>query len=209
MSTVSGSADRRFEALLEGNARFMAGRSTADVRRGAGRRAELVGSQEPGALVLGCADSRVPVEILFDQGLGDLFVVRTAGHVLDAAVLGSVEYAVELLGVPLIVVLGHDGCGAVAAATAMVDEGKVPPGSIRDVAEHIAPDVVRARLEGAVTFEAAVEQHARYTAELLRERSALVDAAVRTGRTAVVPARYCLGSGRVTEAVPRPKLLPA
>lgn len=197
MSTVSG-----FTALLEGNARFVAGRSTAGVRRGAARRAELVGSQAPDAIVLGCADSRVPVEILFDQGLGDLFVVRTAGHVLDAAVLGSVEYAVELLGVPLVVILGHDGCGAVAAATAMVDAGKVPPGSIRDVAEHIAPDVVRARIEGATTFEETVEQHARYTVELLRERSALVDAAVRAGRLTVVPARYALGSGEVTEAVP-------
>jgi carbonic anhydrase len=204
VSTVSG-----FNALLEGNARFAAGHSTADVRRGADRRAELIGSQAPGALVLGCADSRVPVEILFDQGLGDLFVVRTAGHVLDGAVLGSIEYAVEMLGVPLIVILGHDECGAVAAATAMVDEGKVPPGSIRDVVEHIAPDIVRARIEGATTFGETVEQHARYTVELLRERSALVDAAVRSGRVEVVPARYCLGSGEVSEALPLKSLVSA
>jgi carbonic anhydrase len=204
VSTVSG-----FSALLEGNARYLTGCGTADARRGADRRAELTGSQAPSAIVLGCADSRVPVEILFDQGLGDLFVVRTAGHVVDGAVLGSLEYAVELLGVPLIVILGHDGCGAVAAATAMVDEGKVPPGCIREVVEHIAPDVVRARFEGAETFGETVEQHARYTVELLRERSALVDAAVRSGRLAVVPARYSLASGQVTEALPLQKLLPA
>jgi carbonic anhydrase len=187
----------------------VAGGSTAEVRRGAVRRAELIGSQAPSAIVLGCADSRVPVEILFDQGLGDLFVVRTAGHVVDGAVLGSIEYAMELLGVPLIVILGHDQCGAVAAATAMVDEGKVPPGCIREVAEHIAPDVVRARFEGAETFEETVEQHARYTVELLRERSALVDAAVRAGRVTVVPARYALGTGQVTEALPLQRLMPA
>jgi carbonic anhydrase len=204
VSTASG-----FLALLEGNARYMAGGSTAEVRRGAVRRAELIGSQAPSAIVLGCADSRVPVEILFDQGLGDLFVVRTAGHVVDGAVLGSIEYAMELLGVPLIVILGHDQCGAVAAATAMVDEGKVPPGCIREVAEHIAPDVVRARFEGAETFEETVEQHARYTVELLRERSALVDAAVRGARVTVVPARYALGTGQVTEALPLQRLMPA
>lgn len=204
MSTASG-----FPALLEGNARYLGGGSTAEVRRGANRRAELVDSQAPSAVVLGCADSRVPVEILFDQGIGDLFVVRTAGHVVDGAVLGSIEYAVEMLGVPLIVVLGHDGCGAVAAATAMVDEGKVPPGCIREVAEHIAPDVVRARFEGAETFEETVEQHARYTVELLRERSSLVDGAVRSGRVAVVPARYGLGTGQVTEALPLQRLMPA
>jgi carbonic anhydrase len=206
MSSNNGSA---WELLQEGNARFVAGRSTADVRRGALRRAELVGSQAPAALVLGCADSRVPVEILFDQGLGDLFVVRTAGHVVDRAVLGSVEYAVEMLGVPLIVVLGHDGCGAVAAAIAMVEEGKVPPGSIREVAEQIAPDVVRTRVAGAMTFDATVEQHARHTADLLRDRSALIDGAVRAGRVTVVPARYSLGTGEVAEALPLRTLQPA
>ncbi|MEV6349526.1 carbonic anhydrase [Actinoplanes sp. NPDC051851] len=195
--------------LREGNARYMAGTSAADMRRGANRRAELVGSQAPSALVFGCSDSRVPVEILFDQGLGDLFVVRTAGHVIDGAVLGSIEYAVEILGVPLIVVMGHDGCGAVAAAMAMVDEGKVPPGSIRDVVEHIAPDIVRARFAGDRTFEGAVEQHARYSVELLRERSALVDGAVRAGRLTVVPAWYSLRTGQVAEALPLPALLAA
>lgn len=210
MSNVNGSAaGSPWATLQEGNARYVSGRSAADVRRGANRRAELVGSQAPSALVFGCADSRVPVEILFDQGLGDLFVVRTAGHVFDQAVLGSIEYATEILGVPLVVILGHDGCGAVAAALSMVDEGKVPPGCIRDVAEHIAPDVVRARLAGAETFEEAVEQHARFTAELLRERSALIDRAVTAGRLTVVPAWYSLTSGQVVEAQPLRRLQPA
>lgn len=211
MSNVQGSAvvSSPWETLREGNARYVSGSSTADVRRGAHRRAELVGSQAPSAIVFGCADSRVPVEILFDQGLGDLFVVRTAGHVVDGAVLGSIEYAVELLGVPLIVILGHDGCGAVAAATAMVDEGKVPPGCIRDVAEHIAPDIMRARIAGAETLEESVEQHARYTVELLRDRSALLDRAVDSARLTIVPTWYSLSTGEVMEALPLKKLQPA
>ena len=204
MSTNSGfPTGTAWERLQDGNTRFIEGRSTADDRRGAARRAELIGSQTPSAIVLGCADSRVPAEILFDQGLGDLFVVRTAGHTVDAAVLGSVEYAVAILGVPLIVVLGHDECGAISAAAQMVDAGKVPPGSIRDVVEHIAPDITRARRAGAVTIDEIVERHALYTVELLRRRSELIDGAIRRGGLAAVPARYCLSTGEVTKAYAR------
>jgi carbonic anhydrase len=185
--------------LREGNLRWVEDRSTAGGDRGAARRAETSRSQTPFALVLGCSDSRVPAEILFDQGLGDLFVVRTAGHVVDSAALGSVEYAVEVLGVSLIVVLGHEECGAVAAAARVVDDGEVPPGYIRDIAERIAPNVVRARRAGAVTAAEIVGQHSMHTVELLRQRSPLVDAAIRRGALAAVPARYCLSSGTVTE----------
>ncbi|HEY0000939.1 MAG TPA: carbonic anhydrase [Actinoplanes sp.] len=195
-------ASSPWQRLLDGNARWADGRSTAADGRGEGRRSALTQSQNPYALVLGCADSRVPAEILFDQGLGDLFVVRTAGQVLDAAVLGSVEYAVQYLGVELIVVLGHEGCGAVAAATAVVDEAQVPHGYIRDIAERIAPNVLRARHEGAVTADEVGGQHALYTAELLQERSRVVDEAVRRGDVAMVPARYWLGTGAVTEVHP-------
>jgi carbonic anhydrase len=151
------------------------------------------------AAVLGCADSRVPAEILFDQGLGDLFVTRTAGHVLDSAVLGSIEYSVGVLGVSLIVVLGHEGCGAVAAAARLVDEAEVPPGHIRDVAERIAPSVLRARAAGAGTLATIGAQHSLYTAELLAQRSVIVDEAVRRGALTVVPVQYCLGTGLVAE----------
>jgi carbonic anhydrase len=198
----SGTADCPWQRLLDGNARWAQGRSAAADRRGEVRRAALTQSQHPYALVLGCADSRVPAEILFDQGLGDLFVVRTAGHVLDAAVLGSIEYAVQHLGVELIVVLGHEACGALAAATAVVDEAQVPLGYIRDITERIAPNVLRARSEGATSEDEIGGQHAFYTAELLRERSRIVDAAVSRGELAMVPARYRLGSGVVTEVLP-------
>src|ERR1700752_1512117 len=94
-------------------------------------RSALAESQKPTAVVFGCADSRVAAEIIFDQGLGDMFVVRTAGHVIDAAVLGSIEYAVTVLNVPLIVVLGHDSCGAVNATLSALDDGVVPDGYVR------------------------------------------------------------------------------
>ena len=90
-------------------------------------------------MVFGCADSRVAAEIIFDQGLGDMFVVRTAGHVIDSAVLGSVEYAVTVLNVPLIAVLGHDSCGAVKATLAALDGGAMPGGYVRDVVERDHP----------------------------------------------------------------------
>lgn len=185
--------------LQEGNRRWIEGRSTAACDRGADRRSQIIESQAPFALVIGCSDSRVPAEILFDQGLGDLFVVRTAGHILDAGALGSVEYAVAVLGVSLIVVLGHDGCGAVNAAAGIVDDAQVPPGYIRDIAERIAPNVVRARRDGATTAAHISGLHSVYTMQQLRQRSSLVDDAIRCGTVAAVPAQYDLRTGTVAE----------
>src|SRR6201988_3556452 len=119
-----------WKALKEGNARFVAGRP-AHRSQSVEHRASLADGQRPTGVVFGCADSRVAAEIIFDQGLGDMFVVRTAGHVIDAAVLGSIEYAVTVLNVPLIVVLGHDSCGAVNATLSALDDGVVPDGYVR------------------------------------------------------------------------------
>lgn len=200
-----------WKRLQQGNRRWIEERSTAGAGRGAARRAETSLTQEPFAAVLGCSDSRLPAEILFDQGLGDLFVVRTAGQVLDTAVLGSIEYAVEVLGVRLLVVLGHDGCGAVAAATGIVDGQPVPPGHIRDIAGHIAPNVLRARNAGAETATEIGGQCTVFTAELLRERSSIVDTAVRRRKLALVPAQYNLSSGEViqVERIAVPELVSA
>jgi carbonic anhydrase len=188
--------------LQQGNQRWIDGRSTAAGERGAARRNQLSESQTPFALVVGCSDSRVPAEILFDQGLGDLFVVRTAGHILDSGGLGSVEYAIAMLGVSLIVVLGHDGCGAVNAATSIVDNAQIPPGYIRDIAERIAPNVLRARHDGATTPARICGLHSVYTMQMLRQRSSLVDDAIRHGTLTAVPAQYNLRTGVVAELDP-------
>src|SRR4026207_626892 len=121
-----------WKALKEGNERFVAGKPEHP-SQSIEHRASLAEAQKPTAAVFGCADSRVAAELSFGQGLGDLFVVLTAGHVIDSAVLGSIEYAVTVLNVPLIVVLGHDSCGAVQATLKALDDGVVPGGYVRDV----------------------------------------------------------------------------
>jgi carbonic anhydrase len=126
-----------WKALKEGNGRFVAGQPKHP-SQGIKHRARLAGSQKPTAVVFGCADSRVAAEMIFDQGLGDMFVVRTAGHVIDSAVLGSIEYAVTVLDVPLIVVLGHDSCGAVKAALTALDDGILPGGYV----ERVTPSIL-------------------------------------------------------------------
>src|SRR6476469_11058777 len=125
--TNSISPAQAWQRLLEGNDRFVAG-DAHHPNQGASRRSELVNTQNPFAVIFGCADSRLAAEIIFDLGLGDAFVVRTAGHVLDDAVLGSLEYSIGVLGVPLIVVMGHDRCGAVTATKTDVETGQMPVG---------------------------------------------------------------------------------
>src|SRR5690242_9419555 len=136
-----------WKALKEGNERFVAGKPEHP-SQSIEHRAALAEGQKPIAVLFGCADSRVAAEIIFDQGLGDMFVVRTAGHVIDSAVLGSIEYAVTVLDVPLIVVLGHDSCGAVKATLSALDDGVVPPGFVRDVVERVTPSILLGRREG-------------------------------------------------------------
>lgn len=137
-----------WKILWQGNERFVDG-TPLHPNQGIADRAALSDGQHPTAVLFGCGDSRVAAEIIFDQGLGDVFVVRTAGHVLDDAVLGSIEYAVEIVNVPLIVVLGHDGCGAVKATLDALDNGAVPDGFIRTVVERVAPSVMTGRREGS------------------------------------------------------------
>lgn len=185
--------------LAEGNARFAADealRPNADAEQ---RRLVSTG-QKPFAVVLGCSDSRVAAELVFDRGLGDLFVVRTAGHALDTAVLGSVEFASEVLGVPLLVVLGHDSCGAVTAAMRARTDGAVPGGFVRDIVERVTTSVLAAEHRGETSVAGTVREHVRSTAEQLLERSEAVRAAVASGRLGVVGAYYTLADGRV-EAV--------
>lgn len=185
-------------ALLEaGNERFVAG-SSERPHQDLERRAATAAGQAPFATVFGCMDSRVAAELVFDRGLGDLAVVRTAGHVLDNAVLGSLEFGHLGLGTPLIVVLGHDSCGAVKATLAAAATGDLPGGHIRDVVERLTPTLISAQRDAATLDpdELAV-LHVQHTVRLLVERSPALAQAVSLGRLAVVGARYRLAEGRV------------
>ncbi len=182
--------------LSRGNARFAADRAERP-NTGAEQRRLVSRGQRPFAVVLGCSDSRVAAELVFDRGLGDLFVVRTAGHVLDSAVLGSVEFATEALDVPLLVVLGHDTCGAVVAALQARREGRVPGGFLRDIVERVTTSVLAAEHRGAASVDDIVREHVRSTAMQLLERSEAIRAAVTSGRLGVVGAYYSLADGRV------------
>ncbi|MFD7341221.1 carbonic anhydrase [Streptomyces violascens] len=183
-----------FELLLAGNQRFVAG-TPEHPNQDATRRAEIAPSQQPFAVLFGCSDSRLAAEIIFDRGLGDLFVVRTAGHVMGPEVLGSIEFGVEVLGCPLVVVLGHDSCGAVGAACAALENGMTPAGYIRDVVERVTPSVLAARAAGRVEPEEILAEHIRHTADLLLDRSRILAEKVSAGQAAVVGLRYRLADG--------------
>ncbi|MDV3128791.1 carbonic anhydrase [Mycobacterium sp. 21AC1] len=185
-----------WKALKEGNERFVAG-EPQHPSQDIARRASLAHTQKPTAVVFGCGDSRVAAEILFDQGLGDMFVVRTAGHVLDNAVLGSIEYAVSILDVPLIVVLGHDSCGAVKAAIAALDEGEMPGGYVRDIVERVTPSILMGRHSGLTRVDEFEAQHVKETVAQLRMRSAAIAQGIAAGTQAIVGATYHLADGRV------------
>ncbi|MFC7451400.1 carbonic anhydrase [Rhodococcus daqingensis] len=185
-----------WKALQQGNDRFVSGNSLHP-SQGIADRAKLVDAQHPTAVIFGCGDSRVAAEIIFDQGLGDTFVVRTAGHVIDSSVLGSIEYAVEILNVPLIVVLGHDSCGAVAATINALDNGAIPGGFIRDVVERVAPSILMGRNEGLSTVDQLETRHVVETGDLLQQRSRIIADRVAAGKCAIVGATYQLSDGRV------------
>ncbi|MEU2559836.1 carbonic anhydrase [Streptomyces longispororuber] len=183
-----------FELLLAGNQRFVAG-TPEHPNQDAARRAEITPGQQPFAVLFGCSDSRLAAEIIFDRGLGDLFVVRTAGHVTGPEVLGSVEYGVDVLGCPLVVVLGHDSCGAVGAACAALEDGVSPGGYVRDVVERVTPSVLAARAAGRVEPQEILAEHVRNTVDLLLDRSRVLAEKVAAGQTAVVGLCYRLADG--------------
>jgi carbonic anhydrase len=184
-------------ALKQGNERFVAGRPEHP-SQSIEHRASLAVAQRPTAVLFGCADSRVAAEIIFDQGLGDMFVVRTAGHVIDSAVLGSIEYAVTVLNVPLIAVLGHDSCGAVQATLDALDKGQVPGGFVRDVVERVTPSIMLGRREGLTRVDEFETRHVIETGSQLLSRSSAVADRVERNQLAIVGLTYRLADGRVT-----------
>ena len=187
---------KAWKALKEGNERFVSGHPEHP-SQSIEHRASLAVAQRPTAVVFGCADSRVAAEIIFDQGLGDMFVVRTAGHVIDAAVLGSIEYAVSVLRVPLIVVLGHDSCGAVKATLDALDEGRVPGGFVRDVVERVTPSIILGRRDGLTRVDEFEARHVIETGAQLLSRSTAIGEGVEAGEVAIVGVTYHLADGRI------------
>jgi carbonic anhydrase len=185
-----------WKALKEGNERFVAGKPLHP-SQGIEHRASLANVQKPTAVVFGCGDSRVAAELIFDQGLGDMFVVRTAGHVIDAAVLGSIEYGVAILDVPLIAVLGHDSCGAVKAALAALDEGAIPGGYVRDIVERVTPSILMGRREGLTRVDEFEARHVTETGVQLMARSTAIADRVGSGDLAIVGLTYHLADGKV------------
>jgi carbonic anhydrase len=191
------------ERLREGNQRFVAGVRSLDMLTSQTRRSEFVTGQKPFAVILGCSDSRVPVELVFDQGLGDLFVIRVAGNIVAASQVGSVEFAAAQFGTPLVVVLGHTRCGAVQAT---LDELQRPSENqsrnLRSIVDRIRPAV-----EGLLATELshdsealarqAVRANVRVSANVLRHGSPILEELIEGNRLRVVGAEYALETGQV------------
>ena len=188
--------------MVRGNDRFVTG-APLHPRQDVDRREELADSQAPHAVLFGCSDSRLAAEIIFDKGLGDLFVVRNAGQVVSDSVIGSIEYGVAVLGVPLLVVLGHDSCGAVAAAIATAEPDAEPlPPHIAELIAPIAPAVAATPIvDGHRDAREVGRLHLRDTITELLARSELVSDAVAAGTLAIVGANYRLLEGRAVPDV--------
>ena len=186
--------DLALQQLMEGNLRYAQG-NASHPHQSLEQRAELVSGQHPFAVILGCSDSRIPPELIFDQGLGDIFVIRTAGEVVDNASLASIEYAVEHLDVPLVVVLGHDSCGAVTAAV----QGGEAEGHLGSLMDFIRPAVEQAREagEGSDLLNGSIDNNVFNIVEALKSSQPVLSEKVEAGELMILGARYRLDSGLV------------
>lgn len=196
-------ATEALERLREGNQRFVDGMHSHETRPSKERRLQLTCGQEPFAVILGCSDSRVPAELVFDQGLGDLFVIRIAGNVVAPSQIGSVEFALERFGTPLVIVLGHSKCGAV---TATLEEIVQTPDrqspNLRSIVSRIRPAVepllsTNLRDDHEALIRKAIRTNVRMSANQLRHGSEIIENLVRKGKLRIVGAHYCLESGLV------------
>jgi carbonic anhydrase len=183
------SPDAALAELMEGNKRFVAGRLTHHERDLSILKQSTVEKQQPFAAVLSCADSRVPVELVFDQSIGHIFVTRVAGNVVTPEIIASLEYGAAVLGTKVVLVMAHSGCGAVKASI----DGKAVPGQISALFPHIRPAVDQAGAD----LEAAAKANARFQAGLLREGSTVISELLRAGKLKVAAGFYDLGTGAV------------
>ena len=206
------SAHEALERLREGNRRFVADVRDHGEPGGPSRRSELVDGQAPFAIVLGCSDSRVPAEIVFDQGLGDLFVIRVAGNIVAPSQVGSVEFAADRFGTPLVVVLGHSRCGAVLAT---LEELERPSASrspnLRSIVDRIRPSVeslleLGPAPDAETLVSRAVRANIRASADHLRHGSQVLEYLIHRGELLVVGAEYFLETGVVEffDGLPEP-----
>jgi len=192
-------ADEALKRLMDGNLHFIANQLTIKDSSGPGTRQALAAGQKPYAIILSCSDSRVPPEIIFDKGLGEIFVVRVAGNIPDPIILGSIEYAAEHFGCPLIMVLGHKRCGAVSAA---VESQGHPHGNIGAIIEAITPAVEQARKDArgadkADLVESAIDNNIKLVAKSLIRRSQVIRSLVDSGKVRIIGAKYDLDDGTV------------
>jgi carbonic anhydrase len=193
-------ADEALQKLMDGNRNFIEQKMTNQEMSAKSVRESLAKGQKPYAVILSCSDSRVPPEIIFDKGLGEIFVVRVAGNVPDPIVLGSIEYAAEHLGSPLIMVLGHERCGAVTAA---VEAKGKPEGNIGAIVRTIAPAVAEAKKEykgkdKAQLVETAIDDNIKLVEASLTRKSSVLRHLVKEGKVKIVAAKYDLDDGKVT-----------
>jgi carbonic anhydrase len=208
-ATPSVSADEALQKLLDGNSRYIAEKPTASQRSTKESRAELSKFQKPYAVILTCSDSRVPPELIFDSGLGELFVIRVAGNIPDPVVLGSIEYAAEHLGTPLVLVLGHERCGAV---TATVDTKGKAPGNIGAIVKTIAPSIKNAakdcvackddkqcaKTKKSEYVECVIDANTKRVTVNLTKQSKVLKHLVSIKKLKIVAAKYDLDDGKVT-----------
>ena len=185
-----------WQTLVEGNARFILGASKYS-NQDISKRVELEYVQKPIAIVLGCSDSRVAVEMIFDQGLGSIFVIRTAGHIIDNSVLGSIEYAISILGTRLIVVLGHSNCGAVKTTLNNFNKKNSSNGYINNIIEMVTPSMLIAHHKGAKRSDEFEVCHVKETVSQLQVRSTIISKGIDMGTQAIVGATYHLPEGYV------------
>lgn len=190
LAQTTWTPDAALKELMDGNRRFAAGKMTAHEHDLNILKQHLEEKQEPYAAVLSCADSRVPVEIVFDQTIGHLFVNRVAGNIITPEIIGSLEYGVAVLGTKVILVLGHSNCGAVKAAVA----GKSVPGQISSLYPHLQPAVDQAGPD----YKAVTKANAKIQAKLLSQASTVVAEKIKEGQLKVVAGYYDIGSGVVT-----------
>lgn len=186
--------------LRDGNRRFVAGDCNNNEKLSSARRAELVGGQDPFAVILACSDSRVPVELIFDQGLGDLFVIRVAGNIVAPSQVGSVEFAAAQLGTRLVVVLGHSNCGAIAATLKELAQGQETRSpNLQSIVDSIRP-AIEPLIEngGQVGMDDAVAANVRQSVRHLQRGSAILEKLIESGELTVVGAEYSIETGEVS-----------